>query len=116
MGYQPIFFFDSKTRAGSPCRLLNLLANGTEVSRSAAEHNSFDLAFAYATGFASAGIDAMQLLKRAGIALGIPIIAQRTAAMSQGASEGVFDRAIQPRDLLIGETICRDKRMNSSGE
>ena len=66
-----------------------------EVSRTSSQDEARHGRAAACARFAMAAVDAMELLKAAGHAVGVGIIAQGAAAMIDGAAQRRLDRASQ---------------------
>ena len=58
-----------------------------------AQDDSFDRGPTAGTGLCFSAIDAMQLLEAARLAVGVAVIAQRAAAMSQSAAKNLLNGA-----------------------
>jgi hypothetical protein len=76
------------------------LATDAQMAGSAADHDAPNLRRAYGTGLSAPTIHAMKPLECAGLSVGIPVVAQRTATMAQCPSKRLLDRAAQAVHLL----------------
>jgi hypothetical protein len=63
-----------------------------------------------------AAVDAVELLELPGLAVGIAVIAQRTAAMTQGAAKHALDGAAQTANLPGRQLVRPDAWVDARGE
>src|SRR5688572_24179997 len=79
------------------------LTSRAEVGRAAGEDDALDRCFAAGAGFTFAVVDAVEALEGAGVAVGVHVVAERAAAVSDRAAEDLLDGASQVRHLLARE-------------
>lgn len=92
------------------------LAARAEVGGAAGEDDALDGGAAFAAGLIFAGVDAVEVLEAAGLAVDINVIAQGAAAVTDGAAEDGLDGAGEAADLLGGEVMGWSEGMDAGGE
>src|SRR3954469_11907523 len=96
-----MFMLDGTRETASCLRGSNFLpprrlTGAAEVRRAPAEGDAFDGRAAGRARLAFAGVDAVQALKGPGGTVRVDVVAQRAAAMADGAAEHRLDRSRQP--------------------
>jgi len=76
------------------------LTRRTKMAAATADHNPLDRRATDPAGLSRAIINAVQALKIAGVSLGIAIVAQRAAAMTQRPAKRRLDGAIERAHLF----------------
>ena len=82
------------------------------MGRPASQNNAGDLRTTAPAILTGSRVDAVLVLISAGRAIDIDVVAQRAAAMADGASQDHLDCAIQPFDLRGVESISGGHRMD----
>src|SRR4051812_43698916 len=87
-----------------------------KVGGSTPEHNSLDEFLASHAGLVFTIINAMKKLETARFPIGVDVVSQRAAAMVDGAAEDQFDGAVESKNLLAREAICRNSGADAALE
>src|SRR6185312_6772918 len=101
----------NRLRVGVPGRASRLLTLRTKMRRPPAEHDSLDGGLARAAGLASAVVDLVAVLKAAGGAVGVHVVAQGAPAVADGGAQDPLDGAGEAFDLIEREVAGQQQRV-----